>query len=39
MGLLYDRSIPSLVVFGVMAQLAAAAMFLWLRKPLAEARQ
>jgi len=37
-GLLYDHSIPALVVFGVAAQLAAAAMFFWLRTPLAAAR-
>jgi MFS family permease len=35
MGLLYDRSIVALVVFGAGAQLAGAALFLWLRKPLA----
>lgn len=34
MGLLYDHSILALVLFGVAAQLAAAAMFLWLRRPL-----
>jgi MFS family permease len=37
MGLLYDRSVLALVAFGVIAQLAAAAMFLWLRRPLAAA--
>jgi MFS family permease len=35
MGFLYDRSLMSLVVFGVAAQLIAAAMFLVLRRPLA----
>ena len=38
MGLLYDHSVMALVVFGVAAQLAAAAMFFRLRKPLAAAR-
>jgi predicted MFS family arabinose efflux permease len=37
MGLLYDHSIMALVVFGVAAQLAAAAMFVYLRRPLAAA--
>ncbi|MFL6208088.1 MAG: MFS transporter [Pyrinomonadaceae bacterium] len=37
MGLLYDRSVLALVVFGVIAQLAAAALFLYLRRPLADA--
>jgi MFS family permease len=37
MGLLYDRSVMALVVFGVVAQLAAAVMFFRLRKPLAAA--
>jgi MFS family permease len=37
MGLLYDYSLPALVVFGVMAQLAAALLFFRLRKPLAAA--
>jgi MFS family permease len=37
MGLLYDRSIVALVVFGVVAQVASAIMFIWLRKPLAAA--
>jgi MFS family permease len=37
MGLLYDRSIPALVAFGIVAHLAAAGMFLWLRRPLAAA--
>ncbi|MGB8508648.1 MAG: MFS transporter, partial [Pyrinomonadaceae bacterium] len=35
MGLLYDRSVLALVVFGVAAQLAAALMFFRLRRPLA----
>ena len=38
MGLLYDHSLPALVVFGVVAQLAAALLFFWLRKPLAAAK-
>jgi len=37
MGLLYDHSVMALVVFGTLAQLAAAAMFFRLRKPLAAA--
>ena len=37
MGLLYDHSVVALVAFGVAAQLAAAAMFFWLRNPLAAA--
>jgi len=35
MGVLYDFSLFALVVFGVAAQLAAAILFIWLRKPLA----
>ena len=38
MGLLYERSIPALVAFGVLAQAAAALLFLRLRRPLAEIR-
>ena len=34
MGLLYDHSLIALVVFGIVAQLSAAAMFFWLRRPL-----
>ena len=37
MGLLYAHSLMALVVFGMLAQLASAVMFLWVRKPLAEA--
>ena len=37
MGLLYDRSVLALVAFGVTLQLAAAAVFIWLRRPLADA--
>jgi hypothetical protein len=37
MGLLYDHSLIALVVFGTVAQLAAAGMFVWLKKPLAAA--
>ena len=37
MGLMYARSIIALVVFGVAAQLAAAIMFVGLRRPLAAA--
>ena len=32
MGILYDHSVTALVTFGMVVQLAAAAMFLWLRK-------
>ena len=39
MGLLYERSIPAVVIFGVACQLAGAAMFLTLRGPLAAARR
>jgi MFS family permease len=39
MGILYDHSIPALVTFGVVAQIAAAAMFLWLRAPLHHAAE
>ena len=34
MGMLYDFSLLSLVIFGVIVQAAAAMMFFWLRKPL-----
>ena len=37
MGLLYDHSVMALVIFGMLLQLAAAAMFVWLRRPLAAA--
>jgi MFS family permease len=37
MGLLYDHWIGSLVIFGLAAQMAAAGMFFWLRKPLGAA--
>src|SRR5450755_4606618 len=37
MGLLYDHSLIALVAFGIAAQLAAAGMFVWLKKPLAAA--
>ena len=37
MGLLYAYSLPALVAFGVVAQLAAALLFFQLRKPLAAA--
>ncbi|MGI8741271.1 MAG: MFS transporter [Bryobacteraceae bacterium] len=38
MGFLYDHSIATLVAFGMAFQLAAAALFLWVRRPLAAAR-
>src|SRR6478672_6011225 len=37
MGVLYDFSLVALVIFGMVAQLAAAVLFIWLRRPLAEA--
>jgi MFS family permease len=37
MGWLYDHSLLAIVVFGIAAQLIAAVVFLWLRKPLATA--
>ena len=37
MGLMYAHALYGLVAFGMLAQLASAAMFLWVRKPLAEA--
>jgi MFS family permease len=36
MGVLYDFSLVALVGFGIAAQLAAAVLFIWLRKPLAQ---
>jgi MFS-type transporter involved in bile tolerance (Atg22 family) len=35
MGVLYDFSLLALVVFGICAQVAAAVLFIWLRRPLA----
>jgi MFS family permease len=35
MGVLYDFSLVALVVFGICAQVGAAVLFVWLRKPLA----
>jgi MFS family permease len=37
MGVLYDYSLMALVVFGIAAQLIAATLFVWLRRPLAAA--
>ena len=37
MGLLYDRSIVALVIFGITAQVTSGILFIWLRKPLAAA--
>jgi MFS-type transporter involved in bile tolerance (Atg22 family) len=37
MGVLYDYSLLALVVFGVVAQVIAAGIFVWLRRPLAAA--
>jgi len=39
MGVLYDYSLIALVVFGIAAQLIAATLFVWLRRPLAAAMQ
>ena len=39
MGILYDHSVTALVVFGMIAQVAAALMFFALRKPLTAAAQ
>jgi MFS family permease len=39
MGVLYDYSLVALVVFGMVAQLAAAGFFFWLRRPLATAAE
>ncbi len=38
MGLLYGRSVAALIAFGMAAQFLAAMTFLWVRRPLAEAR-
>ncbi len=38
MGMLYDYSLIALVVFGMVAQLVAAVLFVWLRRPLAAAK-
>ena len=37
MGILYDHSLMTLVIFGMLAQACAAAVFFWIRKPLAAA--
>jgi MFS family permease len=37
MGLLYDYSVVTLVVFGIILQLGSAAMFFWLQRPLSAA--
>ena len=37
MGLLYDRSLVALVAFGLVFQMIAAGLFIWLRRPLAQA--
>jgi MFS family permease len=39
MGVLYDYSLVALVVFGIAAQLIAATLFVWLRRPLSAATQ
>ena len=38
MGLLYDFSLIALVTFGIVAQLGAAILFVWLRRPVEESR-
>ena len=37
MGFLYDHSVIVLVIFGIILQLASAAMFFWLQRPLSAA--
>jgi MFS family permease len=39
MGVLYDFSLLALVIFGMIVQAGAAAMFFWLRKPLADSKE
>ncbi len=39
MGMLYDHSIVALIAFGILAQVASAVLFFWLRKRLAAAAQ
>ena len=39
MGVLYDYSLVALVVFGVASQLVSAALFFWMRRPLAVAAE
>jgi MFS family permease len=37
MGVLYDHSLVALVIFGVIVQLLAAGLFVWIQRPLSEA--
>lgn len=39
MGVLYDFSLIALVTFGIIAQLGAAALFIWLQRPLARIKE
>jgi MFS family permease len=39
MGVLYDFSLTALVTFGIIAQLGAAALFIWLQRPLARIKE
>ena len=39
MGVLYDFSLLALVIFGMIVQAAAAVMFFWLSKPLADSKE
>jgi predicted MFS family arabinose efflux permease len=36
MGVLYDRSLMALVVFGMAMQLLSAGIFFWIKRPLAQ---
>ena len=36
MGVLYDRSLMALVVFGIVVQLISAGIFVWIKRPLAQ---
>ena len=38
MGFLYDFSLIALVTFGIVAQLGAAILFVWLRRPVEESK-
>ena len=39
MGVLYDRSLMALVVFGMVVQILSAGIFVWIKRPLAAAAQ
>jgi len=36
MGVLYDRSLMALVVFGMVVQILSAGIFVWIKRPLAQ---